>query len=64
MRGHGWKDVTSSVDKDGKLRECIGIRQTLDRYGELLLNIFTYEELEKAYGPIFVVWFANHEELE
>ena len=64
MGGYGWQDATSIVDKEGKLRECIGIRQTLDRYGEILLNIFSYKELEKAYGPIFVVWLANHEGLD
>ena len=64
MGGLGWQDATSIVDKDKKAQECIGIRRTLDRYGEILLNIFSYKELEKAYGPIFVIWLANHSELD
>lgn len=59
-----WQDATSIVDKDNRLSECIGIRKTLDRYGEILLNIFSYKELEKAYGPVFVIWLANHKELD
>jgi len=49
---------------DEELRcEFLGIRSTLERYGEVLLTIFSSAELKKAYGPVFEVWFANRKEI-
>jgi len=42
-----------------EIGEFLGIKKTLDMYGDLLLATFTYEELLTAYGPVFEVWYAQ-----
>lgn len=54
--------TTSDVDGD-KVAEFLGIRKTLEEYGEILLKVFSVEELHKAYGPVFEVWFSNRKEI-
>lgn len=56
------RSATRDVD-DAELRcEFLGIRSTLERYGEVLLSVFTTTELKRAYGPVFEVWYANRKE--